>query len=119
MVDVADRAVDTEQLTALSRYAQELGLDRHVSEEALAALDPEGHHVLKVSVVNHTRPSAGLMPTHHRCTVYLKLTGLDVPASAWLDVTLSDWLNLPTLADTVAVYKAKQRGAARRLKGSR
>jgi len=119
MANLEDRTATTEQLVALSKYAEELGLDRYLSTEAQAALDPGGRHVLKAVVVNHTRPSAGLMPTHHRCQVYLKLEGLKVPASAWLDVTLSDWLALPTLADTLEVYKAKQRGALRRTRGTR
>jgi len=114
-----DRTATTEQLETLSQHAASLRLDRYLSLDALGSLDPEGRHVVRVVTPNHQGPRGELVTTHHRCQVYVKMTGLNVPASAWLDVALVDWDALPTLADTVEVYKARQRGAERRSRGRR
>lgn len=93
------RVVNTADLKVLNSKAVLGGMNRALSDAAVAALDPDGLHVLDLVLYGHNMDSTVL---HHRTRVLFKLVGSDAPAEAFLDVLDEDWKRLRTAASVLA-----------------
>lgn len=88
------------------------GMLRHVAQLAethdfnrqidVTGVDPQGMHLVKPVLMFHQavmpKPvDAPEWPPHHRCMVYMKMRGTDVPTIVVLDIPASVYDELPVI----------------------
>src|SRR5262245_52144223 len=98
------RIATTNDLLAINERSTQHGFNRTLDPEALD-LDPDGLHVLSIALMGHNESAAGV-PFHHRTRVMMKFSHRDLPETAWLDLTDTDWQELPTVEAVQAAQEA-------------
>lgn len=86
------KVANTEDIRLLNKTAIKCKFNRALSDDAIAALDPEGNHVLVMMLYGHNMDSAREL--HHRTRAILKVPGTMEPITAMLDVLDTDWKEL-------------------------
>lgn len=102
-----NRVAGTADLMQLYVTAKNLGLNRNLSDDVAATLDPNGNHVFTVVLLDHrAHPLRGL-PLHHRVYAVMKLRDSTQPFREIMDVTAEHWEKLLSLEES---YKLMVKG---------
>jgi hypothetical protein len=95
---MATNVIDTESFKTISADSIERGYNRLPSDELLDALDPDGTHVLVLSLP-HDHIAGALDPEggHVRTEWMMKLTGKEEAVNIFLDMTWENFNALPKI----------------------
>lgn len=89
------RVINSDDLVALNGKGVKYRLNRTVTDEFLATLDPEGNHICSLILWGHNLDSARYL--HHRMMVLCKVKDSDDPERIILDIMDEDWKHLTTV----------------------
>lgn len=92
------RAMRTRALRRLNEVAIANNYNRALTDDLIARADPDGWHVL-TPVLLHEHAAGVSVAPHMRCQVLVAVKGDNLPALAWIDVTLDDLRALPRVDD--------------------
>lgn len=93
---MATTVINTSDFKYISRDSIRRKYNRLPSDELLAALDPDGTHVLVFSMPHEHAAGAPVEP-HMRTRWMMKLTGEDKPVDVFLDMTWEHFNALPKI----------------------
>lgn len=85
------KIMDSAELLFINSKSTTKGYNATLSSAGLDALDPEGIHIITMTMIHEHAGGAKVEP-HVRALILLKLTGSDLPRMARLDMTF-DWFN--------------------------
>lgn len=77
-------------IQTIASDAAEADYNRRLSDEILAALDPDGQSLLAGMMIHKHAAGVPVEP-HVRAIAYLKLTGKDEPVRAVMDIPMDRW----------------------------